>query len=145
MARLEARRHLRTIADRVDRDEGLFVEDSGRSRLTRVRPGTPGGRTTGTPGEADANYGALDGAGGPAPQAGGTSGSGTYAVVLREVLSAATLEALRTAGRTSDPAVRLEALRKVREELRRKAAEIQQREREYRERARTLRAREQRR
>jgi phage shock protein A len=146
MSRLEARRQLRHIADRVDRDDGLFVEDSARQRLTRVRPGTAGGgRTSGTAGEADANYGALDSGSTPAPAAGGTAGSGTYAVVLREVLSAATLEALRSAGRSSDPAVRLQALAKVREELRRKAAEIQQREREYRERARVLREREQRR
>jgi hypothetical protein len=138
--RIEARQKLRRIADQVDRDDGLFAEDASRHRITRLRPGSSG-RTS----EADGAYGLSDNPAptGTTPGAFVGAGSSAYSVVLREVLSPATLEALRSAGRSTDPAVRLQALARVRAELQKKALELQQREREYRDRARSLRRHEQ--
>jgi hypothetical protein len=145
ISRLGKRQKLRRIARGVDRYSGLFAEDTSRRRVTRIRPGTtadaaepsPPAAGLESPNDLDAGYtsGATLGDDGLSR---GTSSS-TYAVVLKELLTPTTLAALRKAGRSSDPRVRLQALRKARAELKRAIAKLKARARRYRAKAKRLR------
>jgi hypothetical protein len=151
--RLKKRRKLRSISRRVDRYTGLFNEDSSRRRVTRIRanktPSEPSVGEGGTPapaGQADADPSSLTGSyngDDASAELDGTRGSGlssgTYAVVLRRLLTPATLRALREASRSKDPATRLQALNRARAELRKKAQQLRRRHQQYRQRARKLR------
>lgn len=151
ISRLGKRLRLRRIARGVDRYSGLFAEDTSRRRVTRIRPvRSPGASDPGVPAEGllatndmDAGYTTT-----PSSTFGDDShsrgiSSSTYAVVLKELLTPATLAALRKAGRSSDPRVRLRALRKARAELKRAVVRLRARARRYRTKAKRLRQSEQ--
>ncbi|MDY0000208.1 MAG: hypothetical protein RBU30_02820 [Polyangia bacterium] len=149
LANMAERRRLRAISQRVDRYTGIFNEDSSSRRVTRIRPTritSTGDGATSAPAELDANpssaYGSYE------DTAGGSIGrsvsSGTYAVVLRELLTPATLNALRKAGQSGDPDERIRALQKARDELRQAASDLRNRSQTYRDRAKQLRTNEKR-
>jgi len=150
ISRLGKRLKLRRIARGVDRYSGLFAEDTSRRRVTRIRPArSPGAGDPGVPAEGilatndmDAGYTNPSGTFGDDSHSRGISSS-TYAVVLKELLTPATLAALRKAGRSSDPRVRLRALRRARAELKRAVAKLRARARRYRAKAKHLRQSEQ--
>lgn len=151
IVRLGKRQKLRRIARGVDRYAGLFGEDTSRRRVTRIRPARPVGAAEGpgTPADGlqatndmDAGYTNPSATYGDDTSSRGVS-SGTYAVVLKELLTSATLAALRKAGRSSDPRVRLAALQKARAELKRAMAQLRSKARRYRAKAAQLRKREQ--
>jgi ABC-type transporter Mla subunit MlaD len=152
ITRLNKRQKLRRIARGLDRYSGLFGEDTSRRRITRIRPARPAGASEPiAPAEGvlatndmdvDAGYTNPGSTfGDDSPSHGGRSG--TYAVVLKELLAPATLAALRKAGRSSDPRVRLQALRKAKAELWRAMTRLKARAQRYRAKARRLRQREQ--
>lgn len=153
ISRIGKRQKLRRIARGVDRYSGLFGEDTSRRRVTRIRPAKPAGVGDGDPSLAEGLQAADDmDAGYTTTPPNSTfdedghsrsNSSSTYAVVLKELLTPATLAALRKAGRSSDPRVRLQALRKARAELRRAAAKLKAKARRYRAKAKRLRQREQ--
>ncbi|MFH2007162.1 MAG: hypothetical protein ABI333_11295 [bacterium] len=145
IGRLQKRGKLRRIAQGVDRYQGLFGEDASRRKLTRIRPSKAPADAAGEwSNDHDGSYqpapGSItdDGLGGSSRG----STSSTYAVVFKDLLTPATLDALRKAGQSSDPRVRLQALQRVREELKRAAAKLKARAQRYRQRAKTLRQRE---
>lgn len=147
LTNMAERRRLRSISQRLDRYTGIFNEDSSSRRVTRIRPSKIVAPAEGAPNPA----GEMDTQGGYAPAddfagsgVGRTVTSGTYAVVLRELLTPATLHALRKAGESGDPEARIRALRKAREELQKAAADLRSRSQTYRERARQLRTHEKR-
>lgn len=155
ITRIGKRQKLRRIARGVDRYSGLFGEDTSRRRVTRIRPSKApaGAADPGAPAEGLQNSSDMDGGytgnpnstfGDDSSSRGGASSS-TYAVVLKELLTPATLAALRKAGRSSDPRVRLRALRKARAELHRAIAKLKAKARRYRAKAKRLRQSEQRR
>lgn len=151
LSALERRRRLRAISSGLDRYTGIFNEDSSSRRVVRIRPTrTSADSATGSPTpdpsrEGDLNppesfAGVVDD-----PQVGEgtrTAVSGTYAVVLRELLTAETINALRQAGRSGDPEERRRALERARAELRRTATELQRKSQTFRQRARQLRSQE---
>lgn len=165
---LGRRQQLRSVSRRVDRYTGLWSEDTSRRRVTRLRPGTARSPADGVQGGAPQgagepsepnNTGEMDGddaslGSGFSGRAGGASDESvfsasspptTYAVVLREVLTPGTLAALRKAGQSTDPRVRLAALKRVRAELKRQATGLRQRASGYRQRAKRLKSSETRR
>lgn len=148
--RLKKRAKLRRISRRVDRDEGLYGEDTSRHRITRLRPGSNPNRSTptddGVTQDAD-TLGTNSGYATPAPGAAEPSwesghSARTYAVLLKEVLSPAALASLRKASQSNDPEVRLKALQRVQQELRRAAARLRKKSTRYRQKARELRQKE---
>jgi len=157
IGRLKNRRTLRNISRRVDRYTGLFNEDSSRRRVTRIRPAKVPAEAAAPQGTGDPSHNSQDsdglasyGTSAPADDGTGEWGpgrsvsSGTYAVVLRELLTPATIQALRKAGRSGDPAARLKALERARRELTLAAQRLRERAKRYRQRARDLRATERR-
>jgi len=149
ISRLGKRQKLRRIARGVDRYSGLFAEDTSRRRVTRIRPAkTTAAVNPGAPAEGLQDSNDMDAGYTPSSTFGddshsrGTSSS-TYAVVLKELLTPTTLAALRKAGRSSDPRVRLRALRKARAELQRAIAKLKARAHRYRAKAKRLRQTEQ--
>lgn len=157
IARIRTRLRLREISRRVDRYTGLFAEDTTRRRVTRIRPSRPAATTSDQPPAGVPAEGREDGTlmgGYNSPGDNDTIGlqsgsdpsrdatSGTYAVVLREVLTPATVQALKRAGVHRDPAERLRALEQARQDLARTAKQLRDRARAYRARARALRTRE---
>lgn len=147
LANLAERRRLRSISQRLDRYTGIFNEDSSSRRVTRIRPTritSSGEGGPSAPAELDANPSAAYADDSASGAIGRSVTSGTYAVVLRELLTPATLSALRKAGQSGDPEARLQALRRARDELRQAAAELRSRSQTYRERAKQLRTREKR-
>ena len=163
ITRLQSRQKLRSISRGVDRYLGLFAEDTSRRRQTRIRPSRPAAADSKDEGAAAPGLNSshdTDGTtrptgaystgddsswSGGAAETGSRGTSSTYAVVLKELLTPATLEALRRAGRSSDPRVRLRALQRVRDELGRAANRLRTRANHFRKRAKTLRQQEHRR
>ncbi len=155
ISRLGKRQKLRRIARGVDRYAGLFGEDTSRRRVTRIRPAKPAGVTGEAPGPGEGPHNANDLDAGytnnpssslsdDGVSRGGTSSS-TYAVVLKELLTPTTLAALRKAGRSADPRVRMAALKKARAELKKAIAKLKKRALRYRTKAQNLKTRERRR
>lgn len=157
ISRIRTRQRLREISRRVDRYTGLFAEDTTRHRVTRIRPSRPAASTNDTQPAGvprDGDRGSALGGSYNGPGESGTVGlqsgsdpsrdapSGTYAVVLREVLTPGAVQALKRAGLRRNPGARLRALERARQELARTAKRLRDRARAYRARARTLRTRQ---